>query len=49
MNNKKSFYYVALNSLLITWIIFTIGEPVSNSDNDQVKPAGKDYVNLKQV
>ena len=29
--------------------MFTIGQAVSTSDNDQVKPAGKDYVNVKPV
>ena len=29
--------------------MFTIGEAVSTSDNDQEKPAGKDYVNVKPV
>ena len=28
--------------------MFTIGQAVSTSENDQVKPAGKDYVNMKQ-
>ena len=34
-------------SLLITWIIFTIGFAVSTSDNDQVKRAGIGYFNVK--
>ena len=29
--------------------MFTIGQAVSTSDNDQVKAAGKDYVNMKPV
>ena len=29
--------------------MFTIGYTVSASDNDQLKPAGKDYVNMKPV
>ena len=29
--------------------MFTIGLAVSTSDNDQVKPAGKDHVNAKPV
>ena len=29
--------------------MFTIGQAVYTSDNDQVKPTGKDYVNVKQV
>ena len=45
--NKNDFYEVALGSLLITWIMFAIGQTVSTSDNDQVKPGGKDYVNVK--
>ena len=45
--NKKGFYSVALASLLITWIMFAIGQAVSTSDNDQVKTAGKDYLNVK--
>ena len=47
MKNKKDFYQVALASLLITWNIFTIEQAISTSDNDQVKAAGKDYVNVK--
>ena len=27
--------------------MFTIGQAVFTSDNDQVKPAGKDYLNVK--
>ena len=46
MNNKKGFAYA---SLLITWILFIIGYAISTSDNDQVKPAGKDYMNVKPV
>ena len=38
----------ALASLLITFI-FTIGSAISTSDNNQVKAAGKDYVNVKPV
>ena len=49
MKNEKGFYYVALASLLITWIMPTIEQAVSTSDNDQVKPAGKDYFNVKPV
>ena len=45
--NKNDFYEVALGSLLIAWIMFAIGQTVSTSDNDQVKPGGKDYVNVK--
>ena len=41
MKNKKGFYLVALASLLITWIMFTIGPAVSTSGNDQVKQLGK--------
>ena len=44
---KKSFYLVALAYLLINWIMFPIGSAVSTSDNDQVKAAGKDYMNVK--
>ena len=29
--------------------MFTIGLAVSTNDNDQVKPVGKDYVNVKPV
>ena len=29
--------------------MFTIGQAVSTSDNDQVKPTGKDYVNVEPV
>ena len=29
--------------------MFTIGQAVSTGDNDQVKPARKDYVNVKPV
>ena len=29
--------------------MFTIGQEFSTSENDQVKPAGKDYVNVKPV
>ena len=29
--------------------MFTIGQAVSTSDNDQVKAAGKDYMNVKPV
>ena len=29
--------------------MFTAGQAASTSDNDQVKPAGKDYVNVKPV
>ena len=29
--------------------MFTIGQAVSTSDNDQVKAAGKNYVNVKPV
>ena len=29
--------------------MFTIGQAVSPGDNDQVKAAGKDYVNVKPV
>ena len=46
MKNKKDFYLVALASLLITWIMLTIREAVSTSDNDQVRTAGKYYVNM---
>ena len=46
---KKGFLQVALASLLITWNMFTIGQDVSTSDNDQVKGAGKDYVMVKPL
>ena len=49
MKNKKDFYSVALASLLITWNMFRIGWAVSTSGNNQVKAAGKDYVNVKPV
>ena len=29
--------------------MLTIGQAASTSDNDQLKPAGKDYLNVKQV
>ena len=29
--------------------MFTIAQAVSTSDNDKVKPVGKDYVNVKPV
>ena len=29
--------------------MFTIGQAVSTSDNDQVKPTAKDYVNVEPV
>ena len=29
--------------------MFTIGLAISTSDNDQVEPAGKDYLNVKPV
>ena len=46
MKIKKGFCQVALASLLITWNIFITGQTVSTNDNDQVKAAGKDYVNV---
>ena len=49
MKNKKDFYAVALAFIFITWNMFKIGWAVSNSNNDQVKTAGKDYVNVKPV
>ena len=49
MKDAKGLYYAALASLLITWILFINGYAVSTSDNDQVQPAGKDYVNEKSV
>ena len=49
MKNKKDFYSAVLASLLITWDIFTIEWAVSTCDNDQVKAAGKYYVNVKPV
>ena len=49
MKKKKAFDQVALGSLLITLIMLSIGQAVSTSDNDQVKPVGKDYVDVKPV
>ena len=47
MKNEKDFYYVALASLMITWIMFTIGQAALTIDSDQVKPAGKGFLNVK--
>ena len=52
MKNKKEFLLSCsgfFTGKLITWNMFTTGQAVSTSDNDQVKAAGKDYVNLKPV
>ena len=49
MKDDKGVYYVVLASLLLTWVMFTIDYAVATSDNDWVKPAEKDYVNVKPV
>ena len=52
MKNKKEFLLSCsgfFTDKLITCNMVTTGLTVSTSDNDQVKAAGKDYVNLKPV
>ena len=42
-------FKVALASFSVTWNMFTIAGAVSTNGSDQVKEAGKDYVNVKPV